>query len=93
MQRDPIKAIKKKYYNSINIKKIKPFLFWHECIKCKKEYKNELMYSASIPDLPFSFYKYPEGCSHCFDSIKTFEQYLKEINEILPEECFLLKER
>ncbi len=72
--------------NSIKVKKIYPRFFYHQCIKCRFEYKKELMYKCSLDDSVLENVTYTRyGCTHCFDSLIQFTKYLQDRGMIYDE--------
>lgn len=89
MQRNPIQHAKKRYFDNISIKKIKPLLFYTECNKCGMEYKRETMYECQCPLEPrLEITNYVRGCSHCFTSKNDFRDYLENNNIIYTDETY-----
>ena len=90
MMRDPILTAKKKYYASLNVRKIFPLFFHHTCCKCHMEFKLEPMFEASYQDDYFTMTHYHTGCSHCFTGKEDFKNYVKE-NHMHPESAWRYK--
>ena len=87
-RRNPLEETKKRYFKYLNIRKIHPWLFYHECIKCGDEFCREPMYECSEHSAYFSMINYYKGCCHCFNSEEEFRRYLEENKNILVEDDF-----
>lgn len=79
MKRDPRQQYIDEHMSSIRIKKIYPFLFYHQCLKCGMKYIREPMYECSCRDWLFGHNTlYCEGCSNCFGSKNDFKKWLQD---------------
>lgn len=77
LRRDPYEKAKNDYFRSINIRKIRPRIFYHQCDNCGYEYKNETMYECSTSDPSFAWTNYYVGCTHCFHDKDNFRKWLE----------------
>ena len=87
-RRNPLTETKKRYFKNLTIRKIHPWLFYHQCIKCGDEFCREPMYECQEENILYSCFTYYKGCSHCFHSKDEFREYLEEEEKILKEENF-----
>lgn len=87
-RRNPFEEKKKRYFDCLRIKKIHPWLIYHDCIKCGDEFCREPMYECTESQFDFSFNIYYTGCTHCFSSKEDFRKYLEDRGCIYTEENF-----
>lgn len=87
-RRNPLIETKKRYFKNLAIRKIHPWLFYHQCIKCGDEFCREPMYECQEQNILYPCFTYYKGCSHCFHSKDEFREYLGEEGKILKEENF-----
>lgn len=88
-RRNPLEETKKRYLKNLKFRKIHPWLFYHECVKCGDEFCREPLYECeeeSIFLIDFTNYYY--GCSNCFSNENEFREYLEDKEKILKEEDF-----
>lgn len=88
MQRNPIDVMEKRYNSNLVQKTIHPRIFYHQCCKCKQEYKHETMFRFETTCLCFSFHQEYEGCTHCFSDIEDMKNWLYEQKVYLRHEDF-----
>jgi hypothetical protein len=86
VKRDPKQQYIDEHISSIRVKKIYPFLFYHQCLKCGMEYIREPMYECSYRDWFFEHTSYHEGCSNCFSSENDFKKWLQDKKILYTEE-------
>jgi len=89
MSRDSWEWKKIQYFKNLSIRKFYPRFLYYKCDKCEEELIKEAMYECAEPSIigcSWNYHKY--GCSHCFDSIDGFQNWLIKSGKILVEDDF-----
>lgn len=87
-RRNPLTETKKIYFKNLTIRKVHPWVFYHQCIKCGDEFCREPMYKCQEQSIFPPWFNYYKGCSHCFHNKEEFHEYFEEEGKILKEENF-----
>lgn len=92
MERNPMDMTKKRYYNAIHAKKIRPRIFWTQCECCGKEYRRTPMFRIEkgylALDMRHSYY----GCTNCFKDMNAFRSWLEKTGRLISEDDFAFLE-